>query len=628
MPLGPPDLADVLRELSVLAADVIVKVLMLEGSLAAARLASRALRDLVDASIPTLRISLNPATAPHFLASRPSLDTWPRINKIMLELHKHSKAGSLSSLLILPFMDQSPHVLQRINTLKVDVPQNVSTRHNSYPYRRDMGNETPAMPIMWLALLLPNLRELDLSGLRRSGRAILPSTPPQQRLMYDSLSKLASLDTLSLPACDSLAGIEALAGTLQHLTIGQHPALVPYPGMHDPGYVIYDYDACWLAPSDFSALSQLSSLRTLIMCGVDADWPASSEDEYDEGEEGVEQELVPPRGGLTALLNQLSPELCKLTWHGPCLGDEYDIHLDFVIQGGTIDAVGVNLSQFCLAFLAGLAEELILPSRAWGSTRPELKLDDVYAPLGEEDLKGLVALRQKFSIVAVDTLTLGGSCGAEDLQPVADLLRLATSLKFTRFSVFGDCLQLKSLAAEAAAGEQRQGPAARLLPASSHVLLQALEDLTPAGTGAGGVGLLGSGSKGKDVRVLLARGAAAEALSQLDPAALREWAMRVERRAEAAALAAGAGAAEGGGSGSLLSGVQALPPAAALVVECGWADGAADAVAVALGGEGLELSPVCADTPDEDWMPLGFARAPAPLAYTLLSLRSTTGRLH
>ncbi|KAG2496305.1 hypothetical protein HYH03_005538 [Edaphochlamys debaryana] len=78
--------------------------------------------------------------------------------------------------------------------------------------------------------------------------------------------------------------------------------------------------------------------------------------------------------------------------------------------------------------------------------------------------------------------------------------------------------------------------------------------------------------------------------------------MRVERRAEAAALAAGAGQAEGGGSGVLLSGVLALPPAAAVVVECGEAEGGAEAVAAALEGEGLQAVPVPLEGAAFEWV--------------------------
>ncbi|KAG2496304.1 hypothetical protein HYH03_005537 [Edaphochlamys debaryana] len=200
-----PSLEDVLHELDLGAADIIVRHLgdgMLDDEshhLANARLTCRASRDLVDGS--SLRLHLKPDTIS--LAHRPSLGRWPRVNELTLDLRMDSPAsGTLSTLLVQPFVDQPEEARRLISSVYVLTSEGYD------------GGPVPAPVFMQLSSLLPQLHQLNLEAL---GQSSLACTPVDLRLMYAALSSLPHLESLGLPTCAALPGIEALAGSLKHL---------------------------------------------------------------------------------------------------------------------------------------------------------------------------------------------------------------------------------------------------------------------------------------------------------------------------------------------------------------------------------------------------------------------------
>ncbi|KAG2496317.1 hypothetical protein HYH03_005549 [Edaphochlamys debaryana] len=537
-----PSLEDVLRELDLDAADSIVDQLCdeEESNLAPVRLACRALSDLVDGSSSSL--SLNPAAAT--LKSRPSLSRWPRVSEVKAHVPNSPAPGELSSLLVLPFVDQPEEARRRITSFNVFVDEDYN------------GGVVAAPVIMELTSLLPHLVELKLDEL---GQSSLACGAVDLRLMYGALSKLPSLNTLGLPTCAALPGIEALAGALTRLEVGSCEG----------------WDESLLTNGAVAAVQQLHRLSSLYLCGVSVSAEVDSSDDDDEPGPSAQA------GGLLGLLDALPPALNCLVWWGEaydmpvCIShDRYNIKSSFTFHA----------HRFGLQRLARLAEDVLLPSRNLEPLPLEIKIDNLdasYAGLiGRASLRDLV---KRCGSASAKTVAVDRSCEAEDIQAACRLVEAARDLRFDMFPRGPSYLSLPMRAAEDAQAQAQalEPRAISSLPPLPALLLRALDQLASQPSEREGSGPCSV--------LLLLRGPTAAALSQLDEQELEAWAMWMERRAEAAALAAGAGQAEGGGSGVLLSGVQAMPPAAALLVECGEAEGAAAAVAAALEGEGLEV---------------------------------------
>ncbi|KAG2496277.1 hypothetical protein HYH03_005510 [Edaphochlamys debaryana] len=538
-----PSLADVLRELSLPAADGFVEALGMWPSLATARLTCRALRNLVDGTITRLRLN---GAAPNFLESRPSLTRWPRVHDITTSIEEGG-VGSVSSLLLLPFVDQPAEACSRITSYCARCD------HDDAP-----GTTVPAPVIMQLVSLLPNLRKLDLEDL---GNSSLSCMPADLSLMDRALSKLPSLETLGLPGPAALPGIEALAGSLKEIYISQ------------TFYTTETEDMSLLTAAAVASLQRLPHLTRLCLTGVETRGALAQED--DPAALGPEA----PGGGLLGLLKNMPPRLESLYWNGPSgVPDSSDwICLRLTCANGRIIEITVeeNPDGSTMQPLASVASDALLPCRALGPGPTPLALHNIYVSRFEpHQALVLRALLQRCTPTTNTVALLDDESFLEDALALAPALEVAPGLKF--FGIHGsNWIEFST-----------QGPADLLaeapLPPPPALLERALDRLTAPYAA-------NPQDRCKDRALLLLRGPAAAALSQLGPAALSEWALRVERGAEAAALAAGAGQAEGGGSGVLLSGVLALPPAAALVLECGEAEGAAAAVAAALEGEGLQV---------------------------------------
>ncbi|KAG2496300.1 hypothetical protein HYH03_005533 [Edaphochlamys debaryana] len=499
-----------------------------------------------------MRLDVHACSIPA-LPHRPSLSRWPRLSEVTLWLDGDLEEGhgSLSSQLVLPFVDQPEEALARITTMAVHVVDG------------DKRATLPPPTFMQLASLLPNLRDLDLSNLRGG---ILPTAAVDLRLFYRGLSQLRSLEVLSLPTATALPGIEALAGSLQKLVAD---------GWSDEEE---DEDDTYLSARAVASLSQLTKLSYLMVRGAEL---GQEEDEGGPGIQGGGQ----ASGGLLGLLDAMPPALESILW-GTGDADELCVALR---KGDGRWALTVC---YCATDdLIALAGDVLVPCRALRSAeRPRLILENITATaMDEQDEEMLVALAQLYDISMETELVVDSSCGLEDLQPVLSMLSNTPAVAVLGFP--SDHHRYTISFSRPDGGPQQAGTGPRPLTAPGALLELALERLA----GCEPIPNQRSYNWAEEGSVLLLRGPAAAALSQLGPAALSEWALRVERGAEAAALAAGAGQAEGGGSGVLLSGVQALPPAAALLVECGEAEGAGAAVAAALEGEGLQVVSLCRD---------------------------------
>ncbi|KAG2498985.1 hypothetical protein HYH03_003171 [Edaphochlamys debaryana] len=495
---GRPDLNDVLRELSVPAAQAIFGCFHLNSTYRRVRLACRALRDLVDTNIASLRV--NPAKHPSGLKGRPSLSRWPHLREITLCLDGDTDSeGTLSSLVVLPFVGQPAATGDKISSLEV---------HMDEPYKEA---SLPPPVIMQLALLLPNLRKLDLATL--SG-GILPTAEVDLSLFHGALSMLRSLEVLRLPTSDVLPGIEAVSSLKELYVLGWHEG--------------EDNSDCYLTAKAVASLHQLSKLTKLIIIGSEFD-PIEDEGEGEDADVPVIKGGAPASGGLLGLLCALPPAVGGFFW-GTGEADDISVALK------KVDGRCVMSVHFCTAEqLADLATTVLLPCRTlWAGERCKLRLEHVSVALVEEhEAEALRALAQQYDIAMETELTFDHSCDLEDVQTMLSMLRTVPDLAFCGFPSEGHAVHIS----RPDGGPQQEEPAARPLPAPGALLVLALDRLAgrepppdleePFRTWM------------KKAPKLLARGPAASEVSQLDRAGLEAWAMQMERRAEAAALAGG-----------------------------------------------------------------------------------------
>ncbi|KAG2492405.1 hypothetical protein HYH03_009351 [Edaphochlamys debaryana] len=480
----------------------------------------------------------------------------------------------------------------------------VRTDSEFYAYRRGFKAVKPSIPapiFTTLAALLPNLRDLDLTGLSSNA---LPKTPVDRSYLYSALSALP-LESLGLPSAHVAQGIECLAGSLSDLTLGSpHGAGTGDDGL--PGRAV----------ASIRQLHRLDRLSVVSVHLANPDPDASSSGSDDEEDEAVEEPPCAEQGGLAGLLNALPTALKKLVWIGE-INDDYDseVKATFSIKAGAVKDVSLDLTPCFPDNLSQLAADVLLPSAALRRKAEILVLPEMYLTCTSagawESVEELKPLMARFKQVYIGELNVSmprpsRACpkpATEDeaLRRAADHARslgrtIAAVSKpagcIGRLQLDGFPRREASLSVTydgCAEGDKAAplglGPEAppAALPSRFGVLQRALKRL-----GAGGQG----GEQLVDSRVLLLLGPAAEQVAELGRGALEEWALRVERRAEAAALAGGPGAGAGpeeGGSGVLLSGVQALPQADAVLVECGEAEGALEAVEAALAGAAMQV---------------------------------------
>ncbi|KAG2496319.1 hypothetical protein HYH03_005551 [Edaphochlamys debaryana] len=567
-------LDDILRELSINGADVALRSIGWDKqSLKHIRLACRTTRNFVDVSTRTLRITLTPKTPPPSLHQRPALTRWPRVEELTITVEESPQSGSIATLLALPFLGAPATALSGITSLTLSAKG---------PNRSAF---IPPPVFSQLATALPNLRTLNLLGL---GDCFSSYTPLDLSLMYCGLAGLEALDYLLLPAAALLPGIEALAGSLErlHLTTGGSA------------------EREQLTPACVASLQQLRKLTGLTCRGSVNVEPSPSTDA-----------AIAARGGLVGLLAQPPPALQELDWTltWPDLNDLADMKIAW---GGAGRMARVTLSYIPLDRVAALAREALMPCQASGSSKPLLVLDNpALTHLSASDLEDLRALVELYNVRFLTPLTVAPSTDQNLLEEVLRVFGRVPQLAFAGFPAELHSITFQTGYPTAQPGGQT-GPHA--LPLPSVMIVKALEAVAEnqpesdsdaeveEGEDNDEYGPLGP----KQKPVLLVSGPAAAALSQQGRRVLRKWA--TELRPKAAALAAGAGQAEGGGSGVLLSGVQALPPAAALLVECGEAAVAAAAVAAALKGEGLNvvlLPRKAIDVDDDLYLPLDDSSA-------------------
>ncbi|KAG2498547.1 hypothetical protein HYH03_003298 [Edaphochlamys debaryana] len=213
-------LEDVVRALSLAAADYLYSELKKQGCLAATRLASSALRDLVDGSVEELRVTQAPLLNP---VRVPSLARWPRCHTVIVQPRFGSEPVDAAVLLQAPFLGQLESSRRRITCVRLELDRYPRTRPGSGDSGRLESALAVSPTVCSLAGWLPCLRELDLGCLDAEewtcgGRAAA--------LMHAALASLGSVESLALPSVALLPGIEALAGSLRRLSVGSR--LVKY----------------------------------------------------------------------------------------------------------------------------------------------------------------------------------------------------------------------------------------------------------------------------------------------------------------------------------------------------------------------------------------------------------------
>ncbi|KAG2496314.1 hypothetical protein HYH03_005547 [Edaphochlamys debaryana] len=227
-----------------------------------------------------------------------------------------------------------------------------------------------------------------------------------RQLFYRALSSLPHLESLGLPTCDLVPGIEVLAGSLHELTL--------------QGKFFSGEDESTLVWGAVNGVSQLSSLRRLRLQLMSLTAEASFPDE----------EVVEDEEGLLGLLNRLPPALEGLElvdgWtHGGDEDEEDDesggslrhVAATFQLQAGRITAL--ELSSLSEApVLPTLARDILLRCSALGPRLERLHLtsvlvDGLRAGEGCEPVRAL--LRRCDRVEPAEELRAGPACSLADL---------------------------------------------------------------------------------------------------------------------------------------------------------------------------------------------------------------------
>ncbi|KXZ42276.1 hypothetical protein GPECTOR_169g180 [Gonium pectorale] len=234
-------LADVVRQLDT---DALVVFLQRQHSLGDVRLVSKELRDALDASVTSVRLTIEAEHLVQWEAGQlPTLERWPRLSRVDTYLC-HFKEHQFCDMLTLPFLRLSPDARQRVTRLKVHcIPLSEGIFEAAMPH---------------LALLLPNLEELDLSGVCLD----LSTAEAARRRLFDSVKALSQLRALKLPNCNDLLLIEELAGgSIRHLAVSLNEG------------------KAWLLPQQLLQLTQLQSLSISFSSALYGDDEHVDEDE-------------------------------------------------------------------------------------------------------------------------------------------------------------------------------------------------------------------------------------------------------------------------------------------------------------------------------------------------------------
>ncbi|KAG2496302.1 hypothetical protein HYH03_005535 [Edaphochlamys debaryana] len=448
----------------------------------------------------------------------------------------------LSTLVLLPFVSAPTDARRRITSLTIG---NI----------KDSGRLADALSpaeLVALTALLPSLRKLDMC--RLAIHCGLDKRDLDRQLFYRALSSHPHLESLGLPTCDLVPGIEALAGSLHELALQGNFGSGEYQSTLVRGAV--------------NVVSQLSSLRRLrLQCMSLRAEPSFPNDEVVEDEEG-----------LLGLLNRLPPALETLelvdTWiyvfeeededeEGE--GSRMHVAATFQIQAGRITALELS-SLSGVPVLPTLARDGLLGCSALGPRLERLHLTSLLVDglrAGEDCEPVRALLRRCDRVEPAKELRAGPACSLEDLLWAHEALGPAERLSLAGFP--GALLRVTL--------PVRGGPQApaRAPPEPSSVLQSAVERLTSheaGGAGGGGQG---------EVRVLVLHGPAAAKLARKAPSALMTALRGMHRRLQRR---------------SFLRGAQPVPAASVVLLECSEHEGAAAGLMEAALAEGFGVCQV------------------------------------
>ncbi|PNH11945.1 hypothetical protein TSOC_001157 [Tetrabaena socialis] len=386
-------LLDVLRCLSSQAADSLVDCRREKSCLSAARLSCRALRSCVDGSATRLTITVRAADRHRWEAGQlpPSLMRWPRCRHVAVTVDSPAGGGDEAALLaLLPFAGQQAAARQRIETLTLRAPRNLSA---------DNGESLVCL----LVQRLPGLRSLDFG---------LPGCwsyePFQQQLMYDALAGLPCLESLTLPGRHSLDHVGALAASnsLRSLRIVERWG-----------------DGALLSAAAVAGLQQLLQLEELVLprCQLGAD-----------GSGGEAQ------SGLYALFRSgLPPSLQQLTlWI-----DGVDINMDSFSVEVWLDTgrfSRVCTQNVCLLVDLEHMAQLLLSCPAMDRTLEQLSIFGVQlgitAVVAQREHGQLRNLLQRCARAPVEMVWIAGGASAADLAVLPLLMPDDVTLVFNDYT--------------------------------------------------------------------------------------------------------------------------------------------------------------------------------------------------
>ncbi|KAG2501523.1 hypothetical protein HYH03_000030 [Edaphochlamys debaryana] len=550
-------LADVLPQLSLPAADALVDWLVASESVSATRCACRALRDCIDGSMRSLTLTLDDLAEVETLAQ--PLRRWPRVSKLIILLHTREEErddegddypdniarGSLNARLLAPFTGMPEAARQRLASLAV---RSLDTSEGS----------VTAPAVAQLAALLPNLRQLDLSNLRRLPCRYLRDLMPRVddlAMIREALASLPALVSLGLPDTLAAVGIEALSG-LQQLTLRVFEE-------HEAGLTA-------TAVASLQQASHLPALRTLELVTAAVE-PCPEPGQGDPGDP------VKPGGGLLGLLNNLPPALEQLQltdcWAEVCDGEGVQmLDASFQLQEGRIQELDLSIPQarsLGEPVVELFVQDVLLPCAALGPRLPRLRLSVVLVDELARGLESLRALLKRCDAVEVGQMWLGDEGSMEDLAAGLELMGTPEEVRLEglprteqpdrRWTGTWFTVRLE-------VGQQPQ-PQPQPLPEPSVVLQRAVERLVPVGPEDEDDG---PGPRG--TAVFLLRGPEAARLAQLTGPQL---AARVESLRERT-------------PGVPSAYMQRLPAASVVLLECRQVDYELAAVVGVLEADGLE----------------------------------------
>ncbi|KAG2494800.1 hypothetical protein HYH03_007043 [Edaphochlamys debaryana] len=480
-----------------------------------------------------LKVKVRDAT----VATRvPTLERWPRVSSLDLLLddviYPLTRAADdpldppeLDTQMLLPVTRQPLACRQRITSLAVRLEH------------LDPVDPISPVAISALPLWFPSLKDLNLD------LPIATSSSLQLRYMYDALATLPHLESLRVPNCIDLSGVGALRNSLRRLRIKE----VVTRGLID------------LA---IGALPDTLSLHKLEKLEVENGWAEAA------FVHGLLRGCA--RGGrsIDVCLELTVMEGAEANWGG---------NFGFTFSAGVLKEVRYDghLTDLCMASKVLRASPEVLP----GETvlrLAEVRLQAELLP--EERVQMLRSDLKRFVRVEVEGLALSREPAVPSLAPLVQARQLFGSPRQLTWCGFRNSVELSTAALTAAeqraAAAQRHDGAAKpplpppcALPKPEAILQRAVDRLAAAARPD-------CLQPDADIHtpVLLARGSVVATLAHT-PTAVLPWLQ---------ALAVTSDSLLPGAKGEdVVAEVKVLPTAAAVLVRCGEARGAAAALLAA-----------------------------------------------